>query len=105
MAAESYAVIFSSQLSEDLQGYAAMAERMLELAQQQPGFLHADSARDAAGFGITVSYWASLEAITTWRQNIEHLAAQSLGRERWYAQFSLRIAKVEREYQHTKAAL
>ena len=33
------AVIFSSQRTEGDRGYAVMAERMLELAQGQPGFL------------------------------------------------------------------
>ena len=104
MHSDCYAVIFSNQLVADPAGYAQMAQRMEELAHQQPGFLHVDSARDAAGFGITVSYWASLEAIAAWRANVEHQAAQSLGRERWYAHYSLHVAKVERAYQHNMAA-
>jgi hypothetical protein len=40
-----YAVIFTSQrTSEDL-GYRATAERMLEAAAQQPGFLGVESCR------------------------------------------------------------
>ena len=58
-----YAVIFSSQRTDGDKGYAAMADRMAELASQQPGYLGAESVRDAQGFGITVSYWESLEAI------------------------------------------
>ncbi|QZA79962.1 antibiotic biosynthesis monooxygenase family protein [Deefgea piscis] len=34
-----YAVIFTSIRTEDEQGYAEMAEKMLALAQDQPGFL------------------------------------------------------------------
>lgn len=57
-----YAVIFTSLRSQgDDEGYQTMATRMLELAQQQPGFLGVESARDAVG--ITVSYWDSLDAI------------------------------------------
>jgi heme-degrading monooxygenase HmoA len=48
--------------------------------------------------GITVSYWESLEAIKAWKQNAEHLVAQSRGRGEWYASFKLRICKVERDY-------
>jgi heme-degrading monooxygenase HmoA len=47
-----------------------MAERMAELAAQQPGYLGMESARE--GLGITVSYWESLEAIRNWKQNAEH---------------------------------
>ncbi|MBE0350880.1 hypothetical protein PLIP_a0249 [Pseudoalteromonas lipolytica LMEB 39] len=73
-----------------------MANRMVELAEQQPGFLGMESVRD--GVGITVSYWQSLDAIKSWKQHVEHLNAQQLGRDKWYNAFTTRIAKVEREY-------
>jgi heme-degrading monooxygenase HmoA len=91
-----YAVIFTSHRTEGDEGYADMAARMLALAQLQPGFLGVESARQ--GVGITVSYWASLEAIAQWKQHAEHRHAQTLGHQRWYAGFRVRIAKVEREY-------
>ncbi len=75
-----------------------MAERMIELAAQQPGFLGVESARDARGFGITVSYWSSQEAIVAWKAHLEHKPAQEAGKRVWYADYHLRIAKVEREY-------
>ncbi len=93
-----YAVIFSSQRGDDDEAYARMAERMVELASQQPGFLGVESTRGADGFGITVSYWSSAEAIAAWKANVEHLAAQQLGMQRWYAHYQLRVAKVERAY-------
>lgn len=75
-----------------------MAARMMELAAQQPGFLGAESARGNDGFGITVSYWSSTEAISAWKANAEHLAAQEMGKREWYEHYELRIAKVERAY-------
>lgn len=93
-----YAVIFSSRRTPGDAGYAATAERMVELAHRQPGFLGAESARDADGFGITVSYWASEAAIARWKADAEHLAAQERGRRDWYADFELRVARVERAY-------
>ena len=93
-----WAVIFSSQRTDaDQAGYEAMSARMKELVQRQPGFLGFDTARGADGFGITVAYFESLEAIAAWRANAEHRAAQNLGRERWYNSYRLRVAKVERE--------
>ncbi len=91
-----YAVIFTSQRTPGDQGYAAMADRMVELARQQPGFLGVESARDAEGFGLTVSYWRDEAAIAAWKAHAEHALAQRLGRERWYAAFSLRVCRVER---------
>ncbi|TDR31543.1 antibiotic biosynthesis monooxygenase family protein [Hydromonas duriensis] len=96
-----YAVIFSNQLAADAQGYDAMADRMVELAQQQNGFLGAESVRDAAGFGITVSYWQSEQDIAAWKNHAEHVIAQETGRERWYEQYITRVAKVERAYGFT----
>lgn len=93
-----YAVIFASQRTAGDLGYAAMAERMVELAASQPGYLGIESVRDPGGFGITVSYWTSEEAIFEWRANAEHLAAQERGRTTWYEGFELRVARVERAY-------
>ncbi|MBB6671917.1 antibiotic biosynthesis monooxygenase family protein [Cohnella nanjingensis] len=93
-----YAVIFTSQRTEGDQGYGSMADRMEQLAGEQPGFLGVESVRDASGAGITVSYWDSLEAITNWKQNQAHLAAQDKGKQVWYESYKVRICKVEREY-------
>ena len=44
------------------------------------------------------SYWADADAVKAWKQNSDHLGAQALGRERWYAHYELRVARVERAY-------
>ncbi len=91
-----YAVIFSSLRTDVEVGYHETAERMFELAAQQPGYLGVESARE--GLGITVSYWESLEAIRNWKQVAEHVVAQQKGRTDWYAAYKTRICKVERDY-------
>jgi heme-degrading monooxygenase HmoA len=91
-----YAVIFTSYRTDIDQNYGEVANRMVTLAADQPGFLGVESARD--GLGITVSYWDSLEAIKNWKQNAEHRDAQIKGRKMWYESFKLRIAKVEKDY-------
>ena len=93
-----FAAIFSSQRTVGERGYGAMADHMLDLAAQQPGYLGVESVRDVTGFGITVSYWTSEEAIRAWKANSEHQAAQQAGKQTWYAEFALRVAKVERAY-------
>lgn len=90
-----YAFIFSSVRTAVDDGYAEMAGRMLELAQQQDGFLGAESVRN--NLGITVSYWQNLESIANWKKNIEHQLAQRRGREKWYSAYKTRIALVERD--------
>jgi len=93
-----YAVIFTSLRTEAERGYGQMAERMVELAAQQPGFLGVESARNEGGLGITVSYWESEEAIARWKENSEHQVAQEGGKKTWYSDYRLRVARVERDY-------
>ena len=75
-----------------------MADRMVELASKQPGFLGVESVRGADGLGITVSYWESEEAIRAWKANSDHKLAQETGKKLWYADYVIRIARVERGY-------
>lgn len=91
-----YAVIFASQRTEADGGYGKMADKMVELASQQKGFLGVESARDE-GLGITVSYWESLDAIKKWKENSAHQVAQNRGKTEWYKNFALRVCKVERD--------
>ena len=94
-----YAVVFSSRRrSADADGYAEAAARMDALVREQPGFLGAESTRDGDGFGITVAYFDSEEAIRGWRDHPEHASTRAEGRARWYDGFVVRVAKVERAY-------
>ena len=90
-----FAVIFTNQrtMSDD-EMYSLTSERMVELAQQQPGFLGVESVRGEDGIGITVSYWRDRGAIRDWRVNIEHLAAQQMGRQEFYSWYHIRVAGV-----------
>ena len=92
-----YAEIYTSVQTENIGGYAEMADSMETLAKQQPGFLGIESARN--DIGITVSYWQSLESIKKWKENLDHLTAQKKGREQWYSYYKVRVCKVERDYE------
>ena len=93
-----YAVIFTAQRSlsgEDM--YEITANRMVTLAQQQPGFLGVGSVRGDDGIGITVSYWTDRDAIAQWRGHAEHMVAQAMGRQEFYDWCRIRIAEVVSE--------
>lgn len=92
-----YAVVFTSQRTDGDRGYDQTAVRMVELARQQAGFLGAESVRSER-FGITVSYWESEAAIAEWKRHTEHQAAQETGKAIWYADYVVRVCKVERAY-------
>lgn len=100
-----YAVIFTSNLSNDTTDYNTVAEKMEELAKQQPGFLGVESARGNSGLGITISYWESLDAIENWKKNALHKEAKKRGREQWYENFHLRICLVEKEFKFQRGTI
>jgi glutathione S-transferase len=94
-----FAVVFSAQRrKDDGREYAETAKMMEELASKMPGFLGIESARGEDGFGITVSYWESLEAIRAWKDEPRHKAAQARGRESFYERYELRVCTVDRGY-------
>ena len=91
------AVIFTSvRTPEDVPGYARTSEAMTELAARQPGYLGMESARE--DIGITVSYWRDEQAARAWKDVAAHQLAQQRGRERWYADYRVRVATVHRDY-------
>ena len=91
-----YAVIFTSVRTEGDNGYGDLAERMAELSAEQDGFLGMEHAA-SDGLSITICYWDSLESITKWRENSEHLEAQKKGYTTFYQSFATRICKIERD--------
>lgn len=94
------AVVFTSvRTAADPEGYVRAAAAMDALAAAQPGYLAHEGARDpATGLGITVSYWATEADARAWKQVAEHAGVQQLGRDRWYAEYRVVVAHVDRAY-------
>ena len=100
---DSVAVIFSAQRTgTDEEAYQAAAQSMSELAAQQPGYLGADHARSADGFGITVSYWRDDASARAWHAHPDHAKIRECGREYLVSAYSLHVARVERGYDWQK---
>ncbi len=91
-----YAVIFTTIRTDVDENYEETAYQMELLAKEQKGYLGIESAR--ATIGITVSYWQDLDSISRWKEHTEHRIAQEKGIAEWYAQYELRVSKVERAY-------
>jgi heme-degrading monooxygenase HmoA len=92
------AVVFTSIRSgEDGERYEATDARLLELVMDQPGYLGVEALDDGVN-GISVSYWATNDDALAWKRVSEHVAAQQLGRERWYRAYRVRVATVDRDY-------
>ncbi len=100
-----YAVIFSSQRMENKNDYDPMSKKMLQLAQQQDGFLGVESVSSKDGFDLTISYWDSLKSIQHWKEHAAHQAAKQKGKENWFRSFKTRICKVEQDYDFSRSPL
>mgnify|MGYP003674731660 CR=1 FL=1 len=100
---DSIAVIFCAQRTgSDEQAYQSAAAEMSALAAQQPGYLGQDHARSTDGLGITVSYWRDDASAKAWRNHPDHAAIREQGRGKWYSEYSLHVARVERGYDWQK---
>jgi len=97
-----YAVVFTTIRTADQTGYPETSARMEELVKDVPGFLGMDHAQTPGGLGITVGYFRDAEALTAWRTDPEHRAAQARGRSDWYDRYTLHVAKVERTRTFTR---
>ena len=47
---------------------------------------------------IAISYWKEQKAIIEWKKNIEHMAAQELGKSEWYKSYDVQIVEVILQY-------
>jgi heme-degrading monooxygenase HmoA len=93
------AVIFVSFRNDaNAVGYGEAAAAMGTLAAAQPGYRGVDSAREAGGMGITVSYWTDDAAAIAWRDNPDHAAIRESGRTLWYDSYTVTVARIERAY-------
>jgi heme-degrading monooxygenase HmoA len=98
-----YVAVFTTVRTQEQSGYGETNARMEELVKDVPGYLGMDHAQTPGGLGITVGYFRDAEALTTWRTDAEHRAAQRRGRAEWYRSYTLHVAKVERSSGFTRA--
>jgi heme-degrading monooxygenase HmoA len=96
------AVVFTSQRTPGDNGYAAASDKIFALVRDQPGFLGVDSARGADGLGITVSYWRDEESVAAWSRELAHRAVKQAGRDAWYTEYAVHMARVERAWGFTR---
>ncbi len=95
-----FVVIFKAKVRQFDDEYSQTAQRMRELALTEFGCLEFNAVTEG-DFEIALSYWPSEEHIRAWKQHTEHLAAQKLGKQRWYESYSVEIAEIKRSYKST----
>lgn len=87
--------VFRSRLRPDSGAdYHDTAARMLELARAMPGFVDFKIFEADDGERVSIITFATLEDQRAWRDHPEHRLAQRLGRERFYASYSITVCEV-----------
>lgn len=89
--------VFRNRLRPDAKDYPDMAARMSELARSMPGYISHKGFVAEDGERVTLVEFESEEAQRAWRMHPEHVAAQKMGRQSFYAEFRLQICSVLRE--------
>lgn len=93
-----YAVIFKAKINILDEAYSKTASRMRELAINEYGCCEFISVMEGDQ-EISISYWKELGDIIKWKQNIEHIAAQKLGKSSWYRSYQVQVVEIVREYE------
>jgi heme-degrading monooxygenase HmoA len=97
-------ILFRSKLVDAPDGYAEMAQEMLDLAKTMPGFVDVKAFKADDGERLTVVWWQDEETLRAWRTQTRHRVAQNAGRERWYEYYKIDVAEVQRSNQFTRPA-
>ncbi|MEV0484923.1 antibiotic biosynthesis monooxygenase [Streptomyces sp. NPDC050508] len=98
-----YVAVFTTVRTQEQSDYSETNARMEDLVKDIPGYLGMDHAQTPGGLGITVGYFRDADALTEWRTDAEHRAAQKRGRDQWYESYTLHVAKVERSHGFVRA--
>jgi heme-degrading monooxygenase HmoA len=90
--------VFRCRLKPGLRDeYAAAVDRMSELARTMPGYISHKSFYAEDGERCTIVEFENAEGLRTWRTNAEHLQAQKMARQKYYAEYSVQVCTLDRE--------
>ncbi len=92
-----YAVIFRAHIRQLDEDYLEMARQLRQLALEKYGCTEFTSVSEG-GQEIAISYWPELDNINRWKNNLLHLTAQQLGRDKWYRDYRVEVVELIREY-------
>ena len=86
-----FLVVFRNRKRADIDyaAYDAEAERMLAMAQAQPGYLSFKNYTAEDGEVIALSEWVDEASARAWGRLAEHRSVQARGRGEFYADYTL----------------
>jgi len=94
-----YQVSFIAQYKAgDDDAFNKMFAAMYELAFAEFNCIGMYNATNEQGFEIALTYWHSMEDINRWKSDSRHQMAQQNGKEKWYDDYVITIAKITNQY-------
>ena len=79
-----YAVIFEVEIKEGQQdAYLHIATQLKEQLVEMPGFISIERFESLVNEGklVSLSFWEDEASLIHWKKNVDHLAAQTKGRD------------------------
>src|SRR5581483_8353482 len=97
--------VFRNRLRpEHADEWGTLATKLGAEAEQMPGYVSRKVFTADDGERLTIVEFESMEAHRGWAEHAHHRAAQTLGRERFYAEYDIQICEVLRanKFGHTR---
>lgn len=93
-------IVFRSKLREgvDPSPLEPIGLRMYELASAMPGFISYKDFAAADGESVSLVEFESVETLEAWRRHPEHVEAQRLGRDHYFAEYQIQVCTPVRSY-------
>jgi heme-degrading monooxygenase HmoA len=86
--------VFRSRLRDDADdGYGPTAAEMERLGRAMPGFVDFKSFTADDGERLALTTFADADSQRAWRAQLDHLAAQQAGRDRWYESYTIQVCE------------
>ena len=90
--------VFRSRLRPGVrEQYVALVEKIAAVARAMPGYISHKGFFAEDGERVTIVEFEHEEGMRAWRTNPDHIAAQKLGRAKYYTKYSLQMCGLERE--------
>ena len=84
--------VFRSRLRPENEAeFQELAARMMKLAESMPGFISYKLYVSSDGERCSLVEFETAEQLRAWRELPAHREAQRIGRERYYAEYSLQV--------------
>ena len=80
--------------------YLQLAAALRSEVEQIEGFISVERFESLYEEGklLSLQFWRDDEAVTRWRNHLDHRRAQAMGRGGMFADYRLRVAEVVRDY-------